>query len=287
LVDPRPFIGRPFSLNPDEPRFEAGFTGPRSRAMLGGQIGLWGMRSARLDALLGLSTFFELHNLQAQWVPWQLLRANVGLMTQWRPHTERLHRAGTELFVSFGWLHESDHAVDSASFRARHVFDGFDFDNGNLSSYEYVDLELLVRQTWPTRRGPTLRSVFGAGVRAYTPAINPRAARTPRAGLRGEARFEVEATDRLTVWLGGYADWTHNEFVPAEHQIRREPTGVLPGVSSTRPRLTRSIRLGLETPAWSKAVLVPSLGYEHSDGRGIDFMNRYDRTFFVAVTLFR
>jgi len=79
----------------------------------------------------------------------------------------------------------------------------------------------------------------------------------------------------------------HNRFVASRYGVISDPGESAP-LTSPRPFLTRTLRVGATLTNRAKTVqLVPQVGYEHSNGRSVDFMRRWGHAVVMAVTIYR
>lgn len=256
-------LERPDRIDPDEPRFEIAWPGLRARAMFGGHLGLWQVRHARFDFSLALSPFVELVNMRRSPVPWQSYRANVGLTTMWRPH---LRMSGAQLRVEAAWHHHSDHAADLPTLNARFAPSRVP-DNGNFSTYEYARLSTDWTQRWAAYGAPRLQTTAIATVRPYFPSINRGDRRRPVLELSGELRVGAVVTPQVVLWVGGYAGWVHNRFVPRTEGVI--DTGGTP-LDRTSAFVHRIVQAGA-TVEGVRADLSLFALYANSHSRGVDF----------------
>ena len=285
LPDLRPFLGKQPSLDPDEPRFEYAHHQLRWHAMAGSELGLWGIDHPRLRYALALSGFIELVNISPAPVPWHTFRANVGFDTFWRPRGPR--PSESDVVIAFGWHHESDHVASQSGFRGQFLAPGGDVNTGNFSAFEYFKLRADWVQGFAWAGAPALRTIVAPGIRVFTPSINDGDLRAPTVGLQSELRLDVRVARQTTVWFGAFGEWVHNRFVASRHGVISDP-GERDPITGPRPFLTRSLRVGATLTNRSRTMqFVPQVGYEHSNGRGVDFMRRWGHAVVMAVTIYR
>lgn len=257
--------------DPDEPRFSYGAHGPRFRSSFGGRIGLVGFEPRHHRVVVSLAPLLELTNISSEPISWQTFRANVGLDVSWRPPL----RVGRGLILHAGYFHESDHVADTEAYRTEFLAPFARFDNGNFSSFEYVKLRVDAWQQWGRRIVPTL--LASPGLRVFTPNINSHDTRGDIVALQGELRFDVAWRPRLSTWVAAYGEWGLRTFDDADRYRN----------ASTGPALTRRALLGVTARGRSPTRFVVQLGYDNSNGRGVDFMRRWGHAFTFEVGIHR
>lgn len=202
------------SADPDEPALRIGIEGARREAMAGARLLLFGVRSAPLDFGFEAAGFVALENFtEESAMPWELVRASLSVGTIWRSAwvDRRILPRDGQLLLELGFVHESDHAVAEAAYRAAFLTSPWtSFDNGNFSAYEHLRARLRYQQAWLEERVVLLVAIGG---RYFTPSINPGDRRALRFGTSAEARLEVRIVSRLFAFLGVFYELVGNDFV--------------------------------------------------------------------------
>ncbi len=279
-VSIRALFKRNDSVDPDEPKLKYETVGGRWRAMAGGHLGIYGVHTPSLTFATSISGFIQLINLDdEQPVPWETFRANVGINTFWasRALSRALLPAGGRLLGELGWFHESDHVANERAFRSRFLRDSSlldepaRFDNGDLSSYEYFKLRLGYQQTLGR-----LTTVFSGGLRIFTPSINSGAKRELEYGLQTQGRVDVQLTASLHLWTALYLESLTNDFDGATSGFARPERGA--------PLLYRTLHIGMSLRDDAFRVASLYLVYNRSNGRGINFTERYGDELGVGIS---
>lgn len=272
--DARATLEGPVVADPDEPRFSYGTIGARSRSSFGGRLGLVGFEPGEHQVVLSLAPFLELTNISGQPISWQSFRANVGLDVSWRPPLAE----SRGLVVHTGYFHESDHVADTEVYEATFLEARTEpFDNGNFSSFEYIKVRADFWQRWRYAAPPVLTLIASPGLRLFTPNINTNDTRGDVAALQGEVRFDVAWRPQISTWVAAYGELGLRHFNDAA-SYQQVHSG---------PAVTRRVLLGLTAQHRSPARFVFQVGYDNSNGRGVDFMRGWGHAFTVELGFYR
>ncbi|MFT4976025.1 MAG: hypothetical protein ACI8S6_001920 [Myxococcota bacterium] len=233
-------------------------------SIVGGDLG-----PVRWD--LGLQGFVELVNFDEYPVPFQSFRAHVGFDSIWSsPAIDSALPEGGLVTARLGWFHESDHVADDDGFleyRAGAVIDGdfvfADYDDNNVSSYEFLRLALSWRQPW----GERWESNLVATPRIFTPDVNPYARRELTAGIAGEARVSVRLTERGALALGGRAERWWHDFDPDAVGLRSD--------LGRAPLVWQNAEVAWQLHHPEGRAWIWYIAHSNSSGRGADFFLEY------------
>lgn len=272
LPDARPLLD--VVADPDEPRFSYGTIGPRSRSTFGSHLGLVGFRTQEHRIILALSPLLELSNISGQPISWQSFRANVGLNVLWSPPLAHRRR----LVVHTGFFHESDHVADLETYRESFLADPVaPLDNGNFSSFEYLKVRGDFSQGWLVARGLPLTLVVSPGLRVFTPNFNRGDSRGDVLAVQNEIRFDVAWLPQVSTWVAAYGEIGLRNFEQTD----------LYRAAHSGPPVSRRLLLGVTARHRGPARFVFQIGYDNSNGRGVDFMRRWGHAVTAEIAIYR
>ena len=263
-------------LDPDGPWSGYGVVGGRFFGHVGTHASIAGRPEGPLGFSIGLQGFVELLNFTDDYpISFQSFRAHVGLESLWA-------LPGLPLSLRLGWFHESDHVADKDSFltfRDVDYIDGnvifADYDDNNVSSYEFLRLEAR----WQIEQGTRWSGHLSAVPRVFTPDVNPYARRELTAGLGGEARAAVRLTDNGSLAAGARLErWWHN-FDPVA-------VGLRDGLGEA-PLTWRTAELAWQQQPAAGRWWVYALTHSNSSGRGSDFFVEHGPEWGASVRFVR
>jgi hypothetical protein len=254
----------------------AGYGGQARRwtAHIGTHLSLFGGERGPVVASLGLQGFTEIANFTGSVpVSYESFRAHIGLDSLWSiPALDASLPTGGRLHARLGYFHESDHVSDYDTFERRWVegevigagtdFETIiyeDYDDDNVSSYEFVRLRVVWQQPWGDRWTTTL----SAEPRRFTPDLNPYARRALRWGAAGEGRVAARLTESGSLALGmRFERWWH-DFNPVA-------VGLRPGLG-VAPSTWASAEVAWQWEVRADHTVVPYLAVSDGNGRSADF----------------
>ncbi len=193
-------------------------------------------------------------------VPYQMLRANIGLGLRFEPATES--RAWS---LGLAFDHESDH-FSGESTNLHELYDeGNEEYYDGLSSYEF----LRVHVTHQLRLGSRFRLRNTIAARIFTPPFAGGDRPRQNLSISGESFLEFLWTPETILYIAGFYEWTFQEEtefgtfdLPSTAQFGRAEFG---------------FRFA------ARAIFDAYFGVTYGDGRGVDFIHRYPPGFTMGI----
>ena len=240
-----------FTAEPDAANHNIKITEGHLSARLGQSLALVSSKQQEHWWAILAEPFVELHNFQTgEAVPWQLWRAQFSLGAL-------LGRGPLSLELSY--VHESDHATDVAFITKHSNLKPEFFDNRSLRSFEYFK----VAPAFTSQSSWLLWQIRPVG-RIYTIPLNSSASRNLKWALGSEARAGYKVNNGFVLWLGGYYELIQTDYISKQNDYATPLPGDL---------WYRTVFLAASWQSNSRIEL--SLGYTDSNGRGLDFLQRY------------
>jgi len=258
-------LGLPHSINPDFHTFKMTKSGGKWRNMVGHNFGLVALEWPGLAVTAGPAGYVELHDFdQHQFMSWQLWRGNVGFNTYW--DFKKLNQSlgkGNRILLSLGWFHESQHATDVPNYVERLTnLTVFTFENGAMRSFEFYEGQLyFVQQSGP------VQLLLNVGGRYYPKPLLSTSRWHLENSVFGEIGISGKVHQFISLYGNGYFEQVNNNFYSNEHGYILK--------WSAEPFLYRKLEAGIELHNDQRQRFHFFGTYNHSNGRGLDFVRVY------------
>jgi hypothetical protein len=268
LESSKKILQLPLSIDPDEPLFEySGQGGTVWHGKTGIQIILIGIGSKYINSYLTMTGFFEAHNFTPGLpICFQLSRSNVGFNSIWEPNLGKYNfMRNKRIIFELGFNHESDHIVSVDSYENHFLIDELhSIDYINFSAFEYLKPAVTYSQELFDQKIHTSAS-FGLKRFFY---VNTGSIRKMNNSFLCEMTIRFKVYRHFFVRGSGYYESISNDFVSREEGFR---------IPHNKENYRWKIgEFGFEVNNPEGADFVLFYKYENSNGRGADFLKKYE-----------
>ena len=262
---------RQLSINPDFSCVKLTRTGYRWDNSVGATIPLAGYTTQKQYLSLSMAGFINLHDISDnQLMSWQMWRGNLGFDIKFYPF-----KNNTQHTFSLTALlhHESQHVTDIYTFSDEILKPFiFVFDNASARSFEFVGLEVKDVYNIPETRF----NLYGAvTARYFSKPVLPNAARQQKSAYSAEigVKYKLSKKHNNLLYLHTFYEQVLNDFEGASSPYRTS--------WNKKPFVYRRVELGVFlTHPKNKNNASFFVGYNNSNGRGLDFIRQYTEFYY-------
>ncbi len=257
-------MGLPSSINPDANNFQVSLFDLKWNNKVGGELGLFKYDNDKFNVGFGVGGFINIHDFESlQFMSWQLWRASLGgsLHFEYKPLSSWLG-AKDRLMFKGSYVHESQHATDVYGYVYSFTYQRpNEFDNGGIRSFEYIQFMLSyakpIGENW---------NVYSNVFYKYFPKP---ALGTP-SQMFSSGGYELGITRALSSKANVYAQYY---FESIENNFDADKQMYINSWKRT-PFTYKILELGLNVNNGDRSF-TPFININHSNGRGLDFINFY------------